>query len=199
MSLFDSLINGMQFGAGRDDIDDENYDGDEAFEDEDEIAPPRRKPSFTNRGRSSKNSSNDPDDDIDTRLPIVSAGHSVAKNSAVCIIKATSFDQTEQIADVLLSGRTVFLNLEGLDVNTAQRIIDFASGACYALHGTFAKTSQFTFVIAPQQTPVEGNSEENVDPSSALGVPGALSQTGGFATSVNPFTQNLSNPYQREG
>ena len=34
-----------------------------------------------------------------------------------------------EITETLLSGRTVILNLEGMDLEIAQRIIDFVSGA----------------------------------------------------------------------
>lgn len=116
----------------------------------------------------------------------------------VRIIKPNSFDQARQITDTLLSGRTVLLNLEGLDVNTAQRIVDFSSGSCYALHGNFMKISHFIIVITPENVDVSGDiNAEGGDGLGALGALGALSQAGGFDSTANPFTQNLSNPYQQ--
>ena len=50
----------------------------------------------------------------------------------VCVIKPTKMDDTREIADSLIDHCTVVLNLEGIDVEVAQRIIDFASGACYS-------------------------------------------------------------------
>ena len=49
------------------------------------------------------------------------------------MIKPASMEDTREIADTLLDNATVILNLEGIDVELAQRIIDFASGACYSL------------------------------------------------------------------
>ena len=43
----------------------------------------------------------------------------------VCVIKPASMEDTREIADTLLAGCTVVLNLEGIDVDIAQRIIDF--------------------------------------------------------------------------
>ena len=37
-----------------------------------------------------------------------------------------------EITDTLLNGRTVVINMEGLNVDVAQRIIDFTSGSAYA-------------------------------------------------------------------
>lgn len=48
----------------------------------------------------------------------------------VCVIKPTSVEDAREITETLLANRTVVLNLEGLDVDIAQRIIDFTSGSC---------------------------------------------------------------------
>ena len=54
----------------------------------------------------------------------------------VCVIKPASMEDTREIADTLLAGCTVVLNLEGIDVDIAQRIIDFCCGACYCMSGS---------------------------------------------------------------
>ena len=51
-------------------------------------------------------------------------------NMEVCVIKPNSVEDAREITETLLSGRTVILNLEGLDLEVAQRIIDFTSGVC---------------------------------------------------------------------
>ena len=60
-------------------------------------------------------------------------------NMEVCVIKPASMDDTKEIADTLVDNSTVILNLEGIDVELAQRIIDFTSGACYSLGGRSRK------------------------------------------------------------
>lgn len=45
----------------------------------------------------------------------------------VCVIKPTTVEDAREITETLLANRTVVLNLEGLDVEIAQRIIDFTS------------------------------------------------------------------------
>ena len=54
----------------------------------------------------------------------------------VCVIKPTSVEDAREITETLLANRTVVLNLEGLDVDIAQRIIDFTSGSCFAISGS---------------------------------------------------------------
>ena len=57
---------------------------------------------------------------------------SLPVNMEVCVIKPSSMEDTREIADTLVEKSTVVLNLEGIDVELAQRIIDFTSGACYS-------------------------------------------------------------------
>ena len=63
-----------------------------------------------------------------------------ALNMEVCVIKPASMEDTREIADTLLAGCTVVLNLEGIDVDIAQRIIDFCCGACYCMSGSLQET-----------------------------------------------------------
>ena len=44
-------------------------------------------------------------------------------NMEVCVIKPSSMEDTREIADTLVDNSTVILNLEGIDVELAQRII----------------------------------------------------------------------------
>lgn len=205
MSVFDSIISGMRFNPqdDDDDMDDEELEDGEDYEEED--VQPKRRPSFGGgRGRGgSKNDDSDADSNEGQHVQLPTAGRSARRGGGsgsmqVRIIKPSSFDQAKQITDTLLSGRTVLLNLEGLDVNTAQRIVDFASGSCYALHGNFMKISHFIIVITPENVDISGDiNMEGGDSMGALGALGALSQASGFDANANPFTQNLSSPYQQ--
>lgn len=75
----------------------------------------------------------------------------------VCVIKPVSTDDAREIIDTLLSNHTVVLNVEGLDIKIAQRIIDFSSGAAYAMSGNFQKISNFIFIITPQSVDISGD------------------------------------------
>ena len=78
-------------------------------------------------------------------------------NMEVCVIKPASMEDTREIADTLLDNATVILNLEGIDVELAQRIIDFASGACYSLNGSLQKISSYIFVLGPSSVDITGD------------------------------------------
>ena len=78
----------------------------------------------------------------------------------VCIIKPTSVEESREVTDTLLSGRAVILNLEGLHVEIAQRIVDFTSGSCYAVNGNLQKVSNYIFIITPENVDISGDFQD---------------------------------------
>lgn len=84
----------------------------------------------------------------------------------VCVIKPTSVEDAREITETLLANRTVVLNLEGLDVDIAQRIIDFTSGSCFAISGNLQKISQSIFIITPASVDISGDFQEIFNGSS---------------------------------
>ena len=75
----------------------------------------------------------------------------------VCVIKPTSVEDAREITETLLANRTVVLNLEGLDVDIAQRIIDFTSGSTFAISGNLQKISRYIFIITPASVDISGD------------------------------------------
>ena len=90
-------------------------------------------------------------------------------NMEVCVIKPSSMEDTRDIADTLIDRCTVVLNLEGIDVDVAQRIIDFSSGACYSIGGSLQKVSSYIFILTPANVEITGDFQEIL--SGAFDVP----------------------------
>jgi len=84
----------------------------------------------------------------------------IANGMEVCVIKPTSIEDAREITETLLQNRTVVLNLEGLDVDIAQRIIDFTSGSCFAIDGNLQKISHYIFIITPASVDVSGDFQD---------------------------------------
>jgi len=78
----------------------------------------------------------------------------------VCIMKPISFNDSQDICDVLLSSRIALVNLEDIELPLAQRIIDFLSGAIYALDGKLYNVSNFIYIIAPSSVDISGDYAE---------------------------------------
>ena len=53
-----------------------------------------------------------------------------------------------------MTGRNIRL---GMDVELAQRIIDFISGACYAIDGNLQKVSNYIFILTPHSVDITGD------------------------------------------
>lgn len=86
-----------------------------------------------------------------------------AGNMELCVIKPTSVEDAREITETLLNNRAVILNVEGLDVEVAQRIIDFTSGSTFAISGNLQKISNYIFVITPASVDISGDFLNLVD------------------------------------
>lgn len=74
-----------------------------------------------------------------------------------------SYEDTQNIIDNLKSRKPVIVNMEELEIECAQRILDFMAGAVYALNGTIFKISRGIFVVAPTNYDVIGNASGMVE------------------------------------
>lgn len=73
------------------------------------------------------------------------------------VVKPERYGNVKQIADHLLSHRTVVLNLEATNKETAKRLLDFLSGVAYSIDGQLKKVASNTFVITPCNVDVSGD------------------------------------------
>ena len=75
----------------------------------------------------------------------------------VVVYQPLSFDDTQNIVDNVKNRKPVVVNLENLEIDLAQRVLDFLSGAVYALDGSIQKVSRGIFILAPDNVDVSGN------------------------------------------
>ena len=73
------------------------------------------------------------------------------------IFRPTSYDETQSVIDSLKARKPIIVNLDEIDVAVAQRILDFISGAVYALGGDIKKAARNIFVVAPSNVEVTSN------------------------------------------
>lgn len=84
------------------------------------------------------------------------------KQVKVVVLEPTSFDESQNIADQLKNRRPVIVNLENADHGLAKRIVDFVSGATYALGGNMQKVGQGIFLFVPNNIDISGESHETI-------------------------------------
>ena len=165
--------------------DDDDYDDDEFFDEdyEDDYEEKPKKGGFFRRGRDE--SYDTEEDDYDYEPPARSSRSSSRPSSSnkvtpmrqpasrrnnsvnmeVCVIRPNSVEDAREITETLLSGRTVILNLEGQDLEIAQRIIDFTSGAAFAISGNLQKISNYIFLVTPTNVDISGDLQDLLNTS----------------------------------
>ena len=64
-------------------------------------------------------------------------------------VRPRRFDQAQEVADRFKEGQPVIMNIEGTEREVARRLIDFASGLCYALDGSMEKVATGVYLLKP--------------------------------------------------
>lgn len=75
----------------------------------------------------------------------------------VVVIQPESFEEARDITNHLKSKKPIVVNLESVEKEVARRIVDFLSGAVYALDGDIQKISNGIFLIVPNNVGIMGD------------------------------------------
>jgi len=92
----------------------------------------------------------------------------LSPSSEVYVIKPQEFDDAQTVTDLLKGGKTIVINMEGIEIDPAQRIIDFIGGACYGLGGDLRAISASIFIAAPNNIEVSGDLRDEILNESTL-------------------------------
>jgi cell division inhibitor SepF len=82
----------------------------------------------------------------------------------------TEFGDARQIADRLVAGQPVIVNLQVADRELMRRMIDFCSGVTYAIGGKMDRVADRVFLVTPANVKVSGEERERREPSEASAV-----------------------------
>lgn len=173
-------------------FDDDDYDddGDDDYEDVKPSRTAKAKPSFgksngrsvsaskyeaatqqsasSHRSTASSSSSGKLVDFKDSQRQSYSRSADFRNRSEVFVIKPQETDEAQSVIDFLRANKTIVINIEGLDVAVAQRIIDYVGGACYAMGGSLNVVSSNIFIATPQDIEVSGDLREELVGQDAL-------------------------------
>lgn len=141
MSLKDKLNNILKVSEDEYYDEPETDDFDEVEEEEEDYEPA---PRFAKAVRDRSSESN----------KVVSI-NATAKLQVV-LTKPKTLEEARSVADSLNQKKTVILNLESVNNETARRILDFLSGVTYANKATLSKVANSTFMITPYNVDVDG-------------------------------------------
>ena len=80
----------------------------------------------------------------------------------VVVIEPRSFEEAKGVTDNLKNRRPIIVNLEQAEAELAQRVVDFVSGATYALNGSMQKVGNGIFLFVPNNMDISSDSKEQV-------------------------------------
>lgn len=173
MSFLNNILNSIRLNQ---DEDYDDLDDDYGFEENEDAAP--RKAGLFSRKSERQDDYDDREDDGEARPRIFSRQKPVPISSArraameVTMIKPTSIEDSREICDYLLSGKAVVLNMEGLHMEVAQRIIDFTSGSTYSMDGNLQKISSYIFIATPHNVELSGDFQNMLSGAGNLDISG---------------------------
>lgn len=78
---------------------------------------------------------------------------------ALKVVKPRDAQDGLIIADYLIHGYTVVMNIEALERDITIRLIDFLQGALHVLDGELRRVTKSTFVLSPRKGEVSEDSE----------------------------------------
>lgn len=121
------------------------------YDDEEEEEMPRS--GLFSRNRGARN------DSAPRTAPVELSGSlgSGDPGSEVRVFHPSNLEEARKVTDTLLNRQSAVLNLEGLDLMMAQRIIDFVGGSNYAIKGHFTRISNYVFLFTPRDVDIAGD------------------------------------------
>ncbi|MBR0382274.1 MAG: cell division protein SepF [Eubacterium sp.] len=165
--LAEKFLNMMRFN---DDEEDEYYEDYEEYSDEDaalideaeeEKEEPERKPFISFRRK--KKADPEPEaTESETQSNVVPFNGIKEEGDIVKVIRPQTFNEAQLVADYLKDGKTIVVNLEGIEIGQAQRIIDFIGGASFAVDGSLKAISNNIFIVAPGNIEVSGDLRDEI-------------------------------------
>lgn len=100
------------------------------------------------------------DDDELMPPPAPQKKKAAAGNSgALKVVKPRDAQDGLVIADYLVHGYTVVMNIESLERDITMRLIDFLQGALHVLDGDLRRVTKSTFVLSPRKGEISEDSE----------------------------------------
>ena len=107
-------------------------------------------------------------DDVEEKAPSVKKDKNYMNINTraklqVVLVKPEAFEDARDIADNLISKKTVILNIENIDKDTSRRLIDFLSGVAYAQGGNIKRVANRTYIITPYNVDILGDVLESIN------------------------------------
>ena len=99
--------------------------------------------------------------------PVPSRGV-VAELSRITTVHPRTYNEAKNIGESFRDGTPVIMNLSDMDDADAKRLVDFAAGLVFGLHGSIERVTSKVFLLSPAH--VEVSAEEGVPAPAGRGL-----------------------------
>lgn len=165
MTLNDSDEIEDEFDEEYDEVEQDYQEEDDEEEEAEEQQP--KKPILSFRHRKKENEE-EAAEAPETENRVIPFHGKQEEGDSVKVIKPQEFNEAQLVAEYLKDGKTIVVNLEGIEISQAQRIIDFIGGASFAVDGSLKAISNNIFIVAPGNIEVSGDLRDEIISESML-------------------------------
>ncbi|USQ81536.1 cell division protein SepF [Ornithinimicrobium faecis] len=74
----------------------------------------------------------------------------------ITTIHPRTYNEAKNIGEAFRGGVPVIMNLSDMDDADAKRLVDFAAGLAFGLHGSIERVTSKVFLLSPQHVEVDG-------------------------------------------
>jgi len=98
------------------------------------------------------------------RRPVTSAATAVAAAEPyrITTLHPRTYNEARTIGEHFRSGTPVIMNLTDMDDVDAKRLVDFAAGLVFGLHGTIERVTQKVFLLSPANVDVTAEDKARI-------------------------------------
>ena len=99
-----------------------------------------------------------------------------ASGLELIIRQPSRFEDSQEICDLLKQERAIIVNLENIEPELAQKMMDFISGAIYALDAKIHQISGAIFCISPAKVDISGDYFAMISETTGFKIPDLLNK-----------------------
>lgn len=95
------------------------------------------------------------DEVLDRPVPVATPATPVEATNRIVTLVPQSFNDCQRIGEAFREGNSVVVDFTQLDAGLRRRIIDFASGLVFGLHGRMQRVTETVYVLSPRNIDIE--------------------------------------------
>jgi cell division inhibitor SepF len=82
--------------------------------------------------------------------------------SRIITVHPRTYNEARTIGEHFRDGTPVIMNLSDMEDSDAKRLVDFAAGLIFGLHGTIERVTSKVFLLSPQNVKVAAEDKERI-------------------------------------